>query len=165
MLLFEASAKPSEISALRENVKNLQQGPQVLFGNSSSKKALAQTASWELSWQEAALARVGPTAEAAPRHPWKAAWGPACKVSASSGTKGQSNQRTGQSKGNPGNWQNLRLKMVTLWSTSLTARLSAQSMKEGPVLREGSWQQLGRIPQTSEFGLRTVLEGSTVLSR
>lgn len=45
MLLFEASAKPSEISALRENVKNLQQGPQVLFGNSSSKKALAQTAS------------------------------------------------------------------------------------------------------------------------
>lgn len=43
-LLFEACAKPAEISASRENVKNLRQGPQILFGNSNSKKALAPRA-------------------------------------------------------------------------------------------------------------------------
>lgn len=105
-----------------------------------------------------------------PRDPWKAAQGPASKVGAGSGTKRQSNQRAGQSKGNPDTRQHSRLEMVTLWSWVTChgqqyRQPVAQSMKEGPALTGDSWQDLGRIAQTSEFGLRRVLVGSTAPSR
>lgn len=118
--------------------------------------------------QEAAPGRVGPAAEADPRDLSKGARGPASQVSAGSGTKGQSNQRAGQSKGSPDNWQHYRDgNDVVLGDMSLTARLSAYGpgYEGGSSSQGGGWQQRCRIPQASESGVRTVLVGSLVPSR